>query len=50
MKIDLPVGVTTIEAAEAVRQSIADALGIHPQNVNVSVSPDGTVSYTISNE
>lgn len=51
MQMTIPIGVSEDEVIDAVTASIAEALGVHPQDVDVLVNVDtGDVQYTVTSD
>ena len=51
MQISIPEGVSEDAVVDAVTSSIADALGVHPQDVDVTVDMEtGAIEFTVSSD
>ena len=51
MVVSVPEGVTEEELSNSVQDSLATALGVHPQNVNVEVDLEtGEVTFTVTSD
>lgn len=50
MDITIPTDMSPEEAAALIEAALSEQLSVHVRDIDVTVNPDGSVSYTISSE